>query len=196
MPTIAPRHRQPRALGRQRDPEVDQARAVRRQQHVRRLEVAVHHTRGVHALQRLRERGAQSPDRPVRQGAVRVDRGLQRQPRHVLGGQPWRRPARVGVHHGGGEGTAHAAGRLDLPDEPAPEPRILRQLGPHRLHRDRAAPRRRRQEDLAHPAAAEPADEPVRPELLRVARLQRRVHLPAPHQRASESTRRTSSSST
>ncbi|MCQ0020638.1 hypothetical protein LUX39_49110 [Actinomadura madurae] len=128
-------------LGRPRDPEVDHARAVRRQQHVRRLEVAVHHTRRVHALQRLRQRGAQREHRSLRPGAVRGRRRLQGDPGHVLGGQPRRPPLGVGVDHGGCEEAAHLAGRLDLPDEPAPEPRILHQFGAHRLHGDRAPAR-------------------------------------------------------
>ena len=79
--------------------------------------------------------------------------------------------------HQGGEQAAHPADRGDLAGEPHPELGIRGQLRADHLHRDRPAARGQAQEHISHAATAEPADQPVRADPLRIPGLQAPEHV-------------------
>jgi hypothetical protein len=116
------------------NPEVDHSRPVRRQQHVRRLQVPVHHSGGMNRIQPLRQPSCQGQHRGHRQRPVLIHRLSQRRPVHKAGHQPGQRRRGVGIDHRSGEQTADPARCGDLPDKPGPEPRIAGQLVPDDLH--------------------------------------------------------------
>ena len=101
-----------------------------------------------------------------------------RPPARARARRPW--PARapglhVRVDHGRGEQPAHRARDRDLAPETRPELGVLGQVGPDHLYRHRPAARRQAQVDPPHAAGAEPAAQPVRPDQLRIPRLQARA---------------------
>ncbi|GAA3485894.1 hypothetical protein GCM10018966_104270 [Streptomyces yanii] len=111
------------------DTEVDDARPVRGEQHIGRLEIAVHDARAVDDVQGLGHAGDQQQYRLDRQRPVRDDRIGERRARYVRGGQPGLRTAGVGVDDGRGEQALHPLCRLDLLGEPSPELGVLPEFG-------------------------------------------------------------------
>ncbi|CAM5613243.1 hypothetical protein SGLAM104S_02782 [Streptomyces glaucescens] len=176
------------SVGGHRDAEVDHPGPVRGQQHVRRLQVAVHDARLVDGLQRLGHPRHQPQHRRPRQRPAAGDRFGQGRPGHVQRGQPGRLAVRVPVDQLGGVRAPDPARRLDLPAEPPPEVRVVRQLRPYDLDRHRPAALRVRQVDHAHPARAEPRGKPETGHCGRIVRLQwpedlrRMAHRPLPLQ--------------
>ncbi|GAA3223355.1 hypothetical protein GCM10020256_31390 [Streptomyces thermocoprophilus] len=67
----------------------------------------------------------------------------------------------VGVEDGRGPGAADPAGRLDLAAETGAELLVQREMRVHDLHGDRAPSGAAAQIDPAHPAGAQPAEQPV-----------------------------------
>ena len=151
------------------DAEVDHPRPVLRQQHVRRLEILVDHSRGVDRRQALRQARGQRQQRPLRQWPVTVHRLVQRRPRHVRCGQPRHRPADV---------PRPPPSRVNTPltrrTAATSRPNRTRncgirgQLGADDLHRYRPPARRHAQVHLPHTTAPEPPNQPVRADGLRI----------------------------
>jgi hypothetical protein len=154
-----------RALG---DAEVDDAGAV-----------AGHDDVGRQPLGQRRSQLAGSG--LIQRPALGDGRG-QRRPRNVGRRHPRGIGAGAGVHHQGGVEAADLAGRVHLPREPAAELRVAGELRVHHLDRDLAAAWRGAQVHPAHPALAQPAQQPERPDMTRVAGLQP-IHPPAPRNR-------------
>ncbi|ESU51152.1 hypothetical protein P376_0875 [Streptomyces sp. HCCB10043] len=145
-----------------RDAEVDDAGAVDRHQHVRRLEVAVDQARLVHGPEGEGEAVGQGADRVLGQRPeVLADHGGQVRARNVLRRHPGRRRLGVGVEHSGSPVPADPPGGGDLAGEAPAEFGVLGVLGLHDLHRDRAAEIGPPQIDQAHSALAEPGDQTV-----------------------------------
>ena len=170
------RHRERGRFHRPGDAEVDDPRAVLGQQHVRRLEVAVHHARGVDRAQAFGQARGQRQQGPGRQRPVIIYRLRQRRPGHVGRGQPGFRPVDIRVHHHGGEHAADPSRGGDLPPEPHPEIRVVRQFGPDDLDRYRASARGDAEEHAPHATAAQLPDQPVRADRLRIPWLQSSDH--------------------
>jgi hypothetical protein len=121
------------------DPEVDHARPVQGQQHVGRLEVAVHDARGVDRGQAPGQARGQREQRPGGQRPAVAHRLGQRRIGHVRSGQPGHRGVHVGVHHERREQAAHLPGRGHFAAEPGTEIGISGQLGVDDFHGDRPA---------------------------------------------------------
>ena len=147
------RRRELGALERLGDAEVDDAWAVRAEQDVGRLEVAVDEARGVDRDERLGESGGEPAYGGLGQGAVLGDRLLQAGAGDVLRREPGPVGVGVGVDDRGGPEPADRAGHLDLAAEALAEIRVVGQLGPRHLHRDRPPARRESEVDGAHGAA-------------------------------------------
>jgi hypothetical protein len=167
-----------------RDPEVDHPRPVPGQQHIRRLQVPVHHPGTMNRGQRLGHPGHQQEHALGRHRPVIGHRPRQGRPGHVRRHQPRRRPVRITVKNLRREQTVHASRGRDLLPEPNPEVRVVAQLRPHHLERHRPAARGKGQVHPAYPAGPQPSPQPVARHLGRVAGSQRlwrqRAHLP-PH---------------
>ena len=146
------------ALGRPRHTEVDDPGAVRRHQHVRRLQVTVHQAREVNGLQRLRASGGQPADRRHRQRAAGLHQVAERRGGHVGGRQPGDLGLGVGRHHGRGEHAADPAGGGDLPAETGTEAGLLGQLNLDRLDRHQPPRRGAAQVHLAHRSGTQAAE--------------------------------------
>jgi hypothetical protein len=166
------RLRQHGGFGRPGDAEVDDPRPVLGEQHVRRLEVPVHHAHGVDRVEALRQPGGQRQQRCLRQRPVRVDRLGQRGTGHVRRGHPRHRAVHVRIDHLGREHAADPPRRRDLAAEAGPELRVRGQFGPDGLHRHRPAARGDAEEHPSHAALAKLSYQPVRPNRLRIVRLQ------------------------
>jgi hypothetical protein len=108
-------------VGRPGDPEVDQPRPVRTEQHVRRLDVAVHEPRGVDPGQRRGQAVREDARRPDPERPDDAHGIVEGRARDVLGGQPRRRGVRVGGEHGGHERPAQP------PSEPPAELGVVRE---------------------------------------------------------------------
>ena len=160
-------------LGHPGHAEVDHLRAVRRHQHVGRLDVAVHQPDAVNRLQRLRAAGREPAHGRHRQRAAPAHQRAQRRRGHVRGGHPGQVRLRVGLDDRGGEHAADPAGGRHLAGEPGPVARLLGQLDPDRLHRDQAPGRGAGEEHLPHRARAELPDDRVRADPFRVPTAQR-----------------------
>jgi hypothetical protein len=143
--------------------EVDHFRPYRREQHVRRRQVAVHDAGGMDGAQRggHAEREMFQVGGPQR--AAPGDQLRQRRALDVLGDQVWLRSVGVGVEHGGRGEPADPAGAVGLPPEPGAELGPLRQLRPDHLDGDRGAVRRAAEEHGAHPALTQPPGDLVDP---------------------------------
>jgi hypothetical protein len=150
------------------DAEVNDPRPVLRQHHVGRLQVAVHHARGVNRGQALRQARGQRQQRPGRQRPVLLHRLGQRRPGDIRRRQPRHRAIDIRVHHDGSEQSAHPPRRGDLPPEPHPELRIGGQVRPDDLNRYRPPARGNAQEDPPHATAAQLPHQPVRADCRRV----------------------------
>ncbi len=160
-------------LGHPGHPEVDHLRAVRRHQHVRRLDVAVHQPDAVNRLQRLRAAGREPAHRGHRQRPAPAHQHGQRRRGHVRGGDPGQVRLRVGLDDRRGEHAADPAGGRHLAGEPGPVALLLGQLDPDRLHRDQPPGGGAGQEHLPHRPRAELADDRVRADPFRVPAAQR-----------------------
>ena len=160
-------------LGHPGHPEVDHLRAVRRHQHVRRLDVAVHQPDAVNRLQRLRAAGREPAHGRHRQRAAPAHQRAQRRRGHVRGGHPGQVRLRVGLDDRGGEHAADPAGGRHLAGEPGPVARLLGQLDPDRLHRDQPPGRGAGEEHLPHRPRAELPDDRVRADPFGVPAAQR-----------------------
>ena len=160
-------------LDRPGDAEIDHPRPVLGQQHVRRLQVAVHHARGVDRAQALGQPRGQRQHRGGGQRPVLAHRVGQRGP-----GARRRWPARAPGPPRPRRSTGAVNNPLtlratrDLPPETGPELGVLGQFGPDHLDRHRPAARRQAQVYPAHAARAEPSAQPVRPDQLRIPRLE------------------------
>jgi hypothetical protein len=172
--------RQPRCLHGAGDAEVDDPRTVLGQQHVRRLEIPVHHAGGVDRIQALRQARGQRQQRRLGQRSVAVDCLGQRRPGNIGRSHPRHWAVDIGVHHRGGEHAAHPAGRRDLSPESRPELRIRGQLSADGLHRYRSPARGHAEEHLSHATLAEPSHQAVRADRGRISRLQFPEHATHP----------------
>jgi hypothetical protein len=154
------------------DAEIDDPRTVLGQQHVRRLEVPVHHTRDVDRVQAFRQARGQRQQRRLGQRTVGVDGLFQRRPGDVRGRHPGHRSVDVGVHHLGGENAAHPPRRGDLPAETPPEIRVRGEFGADGFYCHRPSARGDAEVHPPHTALAELPHQPVRTDRLRIPRLQ------------------------
>jgi hypothetical protein len=164
--------RQRAGLGRDGNAEIDNARPVLGQQHVRGLQVTVDDPRGMDGAQARRQPRREFQHRPHGQGPVLRHRVSQRRPGHIGRGQPRHRAIGVGVDQRHGVPAAHLARDGDFPPEARAELRVGGQVGANHFHRRRLAIRRRAQEHPAHATRAQHSAEPVRPDPPRVVRLQ------------------------
>ncbi len=155
------------------DAEVDDPRAVVREQDVGRLEVAVHQALVVDRTQPLGERGAQGADHGQGQRALLAHGVSERRPRHVGGGHPGPLGVGVGVDHLCCPEPAHPARRGHLAPEPGAELGVARQVRVDQLDRDGPPGPRTAQVDAAHPAGPELALDHVRPDLARILTAER-----------------------
>jgi hypothetical protein len=154
-----------------RDTEVDDARAVDRDEDVRRLEVAVDQLRRVDVLERVRETGREDPYGTLRQRPVVVpDDRFERGSRHIAGGDPGDRRLRVRVEDRRRPVPAHPTGREHLLPEARAELLLLGEFLAYELDRDRPPPVGTRQEHLPHAAGAEPRQQSVGADPLRIGR--------------------------
>ncbi len=164
--------RQRAGLGRDGNAEIDDARPVLGQQHVRWLQVAVHDPRGMNGAQARRQPRREFQHRPHGQGPVLRHRVSQRWPGHIGRGQPRHRAIGIRVDQRHSEPAAHLARNGDFPPEARPELGVGGQVGADHFHRHQLAVRRCAQKHPAHATQAQYSAEPVRPDLSRVVRLQ------------------------
>ncbi len=150
-------------VGGERDPEVDDLGTGLGEQHVARLEVAVHDAGAVHGQQRLGEPDRQRPQRRPGDRPVAQDPVGERGPGEELGGEVGRIPVGVGGIHPGGAHAPHPAHQLDLAAEPGTELRRVGQLRADHLHRHRRLPEHAVVDD-AHAAGADPRHQRRRPQ--------------------------------
>ncbi len=160
-------------VGESGDPEVQDLRAVGREDDVAGFEVAVHHSGRVDRRERLGDARREPQQQVSLQRAVFAHVGAERPPRHEVGGHP--RPFGVGVGrvHGGSAQPAHPAHQRDLPGEARPKLRLGGELGVHDLDRDARVPPVQRAEHRTHAALPEPPHHPVGADPGRIARPQR-----------------------
>ena len=154
------------------DAEVNDPRTVLGQKHVRRLEIPVHHARGMDGIQAFRQAPGQRQQRCLWQRSRAIDRLGQRGPRNIGRGHPCHRAIDVRIHHRGGEHPAHPPGRADLPPESLPELRVRGQFGADDLHRYRPPARGHPEEHLSHATRTEPSYQAVRAHRGWIPRLQ------------------------
>ncbi len=154
-------------LQRPRDAEVDHPWAVRGEQHVGGLEVAVHQTGTVDRDQRLRQPRGQPAHGLLGQRPVRLHGLLEGRPDHVLRRHPRPVGVRVGVDDRGRPETADGASHVDLAAEAFAEQRALGQLGSGDLHRHRAATTGSTEVHRTHRAPTECSEQHVVPDALR-----------------------------
>jgi hypothetical protein len=164
---------QRRGLGGPRDPEVDDGRAVRRHQHVSRLEVAVDDAGGVDGLQGGGDARHQAQGGGRRQWPAVGHGAGERLARDVLGGQPRHGAVGVAVDDGDHVTPAHAPGGAHLLLEPPPELRVLGEVVVDRLEGDRQPAARGGEIHRPHPARAQPPLENVTRYVMRISRSQR-----------------------
>ena len=167
-----------------RDTEVDDSWPVGTQHHVRRFEIAVHHTGGVDRGERGRQSQRYGPD-PVRcQWPARGDLVGHRQPANVVHHQE--RAGGVAHHRQDARGAraVHAGESDRLAPEPRPEPGVGGELGVHLLDRDQLPVSVVGQEHHAHAARAQPADQPVATDGGWIIAVQRRQSHPPSSQAA------------
>ncbi len=149
----------------------------------------MHRAGGVDVAQRLHEPPGEEQQRVLRQRAVVLGHHLvQGGTGEVAGGDPRHGTLGVGVRHGRGPLAAHAAGGGDLLGETLPEGAFPGQGGLDGLDGDRPSALRTREADLARPALAEPAEQPVAADGPRVLGIQR-SHARFPFRTASSSRR-------
>lgn len=168
------------------DTEVDDLGPVGRQQHIARLEIAVHHAGAVDVAQRLGQPRAgpaqlRRIQRSVPLHALRERRALDEQRGH-----PGPFGLGVGIDDGRGEGPADPAGRRDLLLEAGSELRIRGMLGMDDLDRQAQPRGGGGQMDDPHAACAQACLKPVLPGIFRMLRFRKlpggaqRWHFPPP----------------
>ncbi len=158
------------AVRRPGDAEVDDFRTVGGQQHVSRLEIAVHHPRAMDVAQCLGEPRGQPPHLRDRQRAVPLHMVGEGRAGNVEGRHPRAFGIRVGVHDGCREGTADPPRGGHLLPEPPTEFRVLGEFGMDDLDRELESGGRARQMDHAHTAGAEPCLQAVLAGVFRMLR--------------------------
>ena len=160
------------------DAKVDHSRPVVGQQHGGRLEVTVHHPGRVDRGQAFCQPRGQHEDRSWRKRPVGRHRVGQRWARYVGRGQPRRGAVQVSLDQRRRVQAVHLPRRVDFAPEPSPELGVSGQVGADYLDGHGPSPRGPAQEHVSHPTAAQPSDQPVRPDPLRIAGLQfRHAHL-------------------
>nr|WP_233617726.1 hypothetical protein [Actinomadura sp. WAC 06369] len=168
------------ALGEERQAEVDDAGAVRAEQHVRGLEVAVDDPLGVDVL----ERGGDADGRLLQgvgaQGAVPLHLLGQGRAGDVLDDEVRRVGVRVGVQQSGRAAAPEASQHGDLAPEARGDGAVLvaHQFGADRLDGDTAALAVLRQIDGAHAPGADASQDSVAADHHGVVGMQR-AHGPA-----------------
>lgn len=158
------------------DAEVDDPRALGRQQDVRGLEVPVDDARLVDGDQALGERGAHGGDLCGRQRAFLGHPVVQRGAGYVLGREPGAFGLQVRGHQARRAAAPDPPGGGHLTGEPRAELLVLGQIRPDDLERDTLPAPVRSQVDHAHAAGAEPAVQSERAD-------DTRVLAPEPHHR-------------
>ncbi len=143
------------------DTEIDDTGPVGGEQHIGRLEIAVHDARAMDDVQGLGHARDQQQHRLDRQRPMGDNRVGQRGPRHVRGGQPGLRAVGVGVDDGCCEQALHPLRGLHFLGEPAAELGVLPELGADHLDGHGPPTGRVRQIHLAHAARAELGGQPV-----------------------------------
>ena len=124
-----------RGLG---DAEVDDHRAVVGEHHVARLEVAVHHARGVDRGQRLGCAVGEPAQSRAGQRPAAAHHRLQRRPGHVPGDDVRELTGHIGVQHLRDERAVDPAHRLDLAGQAEARISALGGRGMRHLDRHRA----------------------------------------------------------
>ncbi len=155
------------------DAEVDHPGPVGGQQDVRGLQVTVDDPRTMDDTECLRHPDGQQQHAPQRQPAVPGDRVRERGARHVGRRQPRLRPLGVRVDDRRGVQALHPLRGPYLLLETPPELRILTELRPDHLDRERTATGRVREIHLAHPARAQHGGQPIAPHNSRIVGLER-----------------------
>ncbi len=140
-----------RGLG---DAEVDHHRAVIGEQHVARLQVAVHDAGGVDGGQRLGRAVGEQAQARAGQRPAGADHRLQGRPGHVPGDDVGELAGHVGVQDLGHERAADPAHGLDLAGQPEAGVDVLGGVGPQHLDGHQAA--LRVAGEVNHPHAAFP----------------------------------------
>jgi hypothetical protein len=136
------------------DAEVDHDRAILREHHVARLQVAVHHARGVDRGQRLRRPVGEPAQAGAGQRAAVAHHLIQRGPGHVPRHDVGKLAGHVGVEDLGDVRAADPAHGLDLATQAAAGVRVL---GAQRMqHLDGDQPVLRIAGEVNHPHAAFP----------------------------------------
>ena len=152
-----PGHREPDVVGHVGDAEVDEHRVAVDEQHVARLDVAVHDPGRVDGVERLGQTGRDPVQVGRRQqaalGHVVVERGAG----HVAGDDVGGRAVDVGVDDRGDPRAGDPAQRADLAGQPGPGVGVVGDVLAQHLDRDRAAVPVEREVHHAHPALAERA---------------------------------------
>lgn len=167
------------------DPEVDQARAVRREHHVAGLHISVDDPGRVDGRQGAGESGAEHPYLGLVHRARPAYRGGQGRPRHVSGGEPGHFGVGVPVEQQGEMGSGDGPGDGDLAAEAAAEAGVLGHVAADGLDGNRVtAVVADAEEDLSHAARAEPGPYPVRTDPSRRVLPQRTQHAPLPRRHA------------
>lgn len=155
------------------DAEVDDARTVGGQQHVGRLQIAVHDAGAVDDLEGLGDPGDHQQHGGDGESAVFGDGGGECGAGDVGGGEPGHRAVGVAVDHRGGEQPLDPLRGVHLLREPAAELRVFAELGPDHLDGHRPPAGRVGEVDLAHSAGTELRRQAVPRDHVRVVARQR-----------------------
>lgn len=121
----------------------------------------MHDPRVVDVLQGVQQSVGEGVQRSGGQRSVLPHDPLQREARYVPGRHPRRVVVGPRVEHGRGEPFGDPSGRLDLPPEPGPEPRVGRMLLVHHLHGDGPPAVRPCEEHPPHAAGPEAPQQQV-----------------------------------
>ena len=148
-------------VGDPREPEVDEDGGAALHQHVGRLHVPVQHPLLVHGEQRLAEPGREPDqvgpgDRPLLAHVV-----VEREARHVAGGDVRDVVPRVGVDDLGDAGVPDPRQRAHLAGQPPPGLVVADDVRAQHLQRDPWPARALGQVDDAHAALADAGEQPV-----------------------------------
>ncbi len=164
------------------NPEVNDPRAERGQQHVRRLEITVHDAGIVNHDHRDRGHDRELVQLDVRKRTVPFDHGAERRTVHKFGDDIRLLGVGIDIQYRSGAERHNPLGVAGLPPEQFPKFGIVGDIGSDDLERDHQPLRIFRPVDDAHAAGTEPAKKNVGTDSFRVLREQprRRHHdLPA-----------------